>query len=93
MVKQTRQIFELTDIKAVRFKCNGCEGEFVQELKKGLIPEMCPNPICDQIWEKPNDTTDNYWLIRAAKSILSPAKDRPPPMTIRFEIDGEDTKD
>ena len=89
MVKETRHIFDLTDIKAVRLQCNSCKKEFVQSLVDNTIPDYCPSPKCDRRWENAQKT-DNYHLLRAARAILFDPTSLP--MTIRFEIDGEENK-
>lgn len=95
MVKQTRIVFDLTDVKAIRFHCNVCGSEFVLGSltdPKSSIPEWCPDSSCGQRWENPNDRSDNYALLRAVKALLDPLRDPTLPMTVRFEVDGEDEK-
>ena len=91
MVKETRHIFDLSDIAAVRFRCNHCKSEFVQSLKDSVIPETCPNPTCSQRWEAAESSkkSSHHRLIDSAKNVLTYGG---PPMTIRFEINGEEDK-
>lgn len=88
MVKQTRHIFDLTDIKAVRFRCSGCGGELVQSLSGAAIPTVCPSPACDERWAPAQSTaSDTAGLIEYARKVLLHPD---PKMTVRFEIDGEE---
>ena len=93
MVKQTRQIFDVGDLLAVRLRCNQCDRETVQTLATAEVPKNCP--MCYAEWEDDFSGPtrgDNWQLIRAMKALLKEAKNNPPSrMTIRFEIDGEKT--
>ena len=47
MTQETRIVFEVSDIKAVRFRHQQCGGEIVQKLgDKWAIPQACP--LCGQ---------------------------------------------
>ena len=50
MVKQTRIIFELGDIVAIRIQCTECKGEILIRLDADHhhVPERCPH--CDDPW-------------------------------------------
>ena len=88
MVKQTRHIFDLSDIKAVRFQCRHCEGEVVHAISNYKIPDSCP--LCGQSWEKrDNGLGPNHLLMRGIQDVL---RSDNLPMTVRFEIDGEEEK-
>lgn len=87
VVRETRQIFNLSDIKAVRFQCRHCKREVVQSLASAEVGQRCP--LCKEEWEStlPGDPRSaNYFLIEYAKQLLN----SPAAMTIRFEIDGEE---
>ena len=87
MVKQTRHIFDLSDIKAVRLQCGHCRKEAVQPLKATEVGKECP--FCGQDWEvsAPQGARgDNWLMIRCMRQLL---KEDSPLMTARFEIDGE----
>ena len=88
VVKETRHIFNLGDIKAIRLKCTNCNGEAVQSVKITEVPKQCP--FCNKDWEidYPNGNRgDNWLLVRSMQGLL---KADTPRMTIRFEIDGKD---
>ena len=85
VVKETRQIFSVADIKAIRLKCNGkdCKAEVVIS---PVFPYVDRCPQCGQAWREPrNHQNANDFLLNAIKEIV----EQPPElMTIRFEIDG-----
>ena len=85
MVKQTRQIFDLADVKAIRFRCNHCNSSVVQSdyIKNTL--EICP--LCGEGWRPTNERSPTWRLVRAMRDILNSDS---PPMTVEFEIESED---
>ena len=88
MVKETRVIFDLSDIKAVRLQCSHCGREAVQSVESTEVPKRCP--FCNEDWDLdlPNGHRgSSYSLIRNIQTLL---KKDTPLMTIRFEIDGEE---
>ena len=90
MVKETRQVFDLSDIKAVRLQCNSCKGELVIELDKAKIPVNCPHPGCEQRWTAQNSTSsESAGVIESLRRLLRFPDDK---MTLRFEIEGEADK-
>ena len=95
MVKQTRIIFDIGDLLAIRLQCGHCGKEAVQPLDVAEVQKNCP--MCHKQWEDdfPDAVRgDNWQLIRAMKSLLKEAQNNPPArMTIRFEIDGESDED
>ena len=88
MVKETLYIFDLVDLKAIRFHCNHCKGEVVQSILAYKMPKKCP--LCAQEWEEQGLPTEpmgpNSSLARAIQVVLQM---KGLPMTIRFEIDGD----
>ena len=93
MVKVTRHIFDVTDLAAVRLRCNKCGRETVQNLANARVPNACP--ICGFEWDDPLAPApgDNWQLISAMQGLLRLAQDnRAYPMTIRFEIDGDEAE-
>ena len=89
LVKQTRHIFDLSDIKAVRFQCSGCGGELVQTLGDAAIPTNCSSPGCTERWAPENVDTVSHnaaLISHANRLVVNPNQQ----YTIRFEIDGED---
>lgn len=91
MVKQTRHIFDLSDILALRMQCHRCGQETVQTVEAAKVLTACP--LCHDEWETVPSSgirSDNWQLVQAIRGILREAANNPPaPMTIRFEIDGE----
>ena len=86
MVKQTRIIFDLADVLALRLHCEVCGRETVQPLAATQVPTRCP--ICHEEWEVPGPRGNrgpNYALVHYMRELLV---DESPRMTIRFEIDG-----
>ena len=88
MVKQTRHIFDLSDIRALRLQCAHCGREAVQPIKATEVPKQCP--LCREDWEDdyPNGNRGDNWRMVAAMRRLLKADS--PRMTIRFEIDAEE---
>ena len=91
MVKETRHIFDLSDIKAIRLQCPCCHREAVQSVEDTDVSTRCP--FCNADWES-NDLPNNqrglaYHLVRNLKSLLC---QQSTPVVIRFEIDGEEAK-
>ena len=85
MVKETRIIFEVKDIRAFRVVCNKCSNEVVVQLSSDKhLPDECP--MCKE----------HHWLVgsRADRllNILRSINDNDPGAltTVRLEIDGED---
>ena len=89
MVKQTRQIFGLKEIRGVRFQCANpeCSCEVVDS-PSGKMPSSCPS--CNADWKVRNldgGYGPNRLLVRAIADVLG-AGDLP--VNVRFEIDGDD---
>ena len=88
VVKETLHIFDLGDLKAIRFHCNHCQGEVVQSIMAYKMPKKCP--LCAEEWEEPQMQSEpmgpNRLLTRAIQDVL---RMEGLPMTIRFEINGD----
>ena len=88
MVKETLNIFDLGDLKAIRFHCNHCQGEVVQSIMAYKMPKNCP--LCLEEWEKPRMQSGslgpNELLVHAIRDVV---QREGLPMTIRFEIAAE----
>ena len=84
VVKETRQIFCVADIKAIRLQCKKCQTEVVVSPQAPYVNRQCPQ--CYQEWQGLTNHTDaNGLLLGAIRAII----ETPPTlMTIRFEIDG-----
>ena len=88
MVKETRQIFDLSDIKAVRLQRAHCKREAVQSAQTTEVPKRCP--FCGQDWElnlPQGHRGLNYASIRDIQALL---REDTPLMIVRFEIEGGD---
>ena len=85
MVKQTRLIFDLSDVAQVVLRCKvkNCTGEVANSLADFEVPHHCPQ--CKEEWEAPKGTT--WALLRQMNVMLEGAE---LPMTIRFAIDGDE---
>ena len=82
MVKETRVIFDLAELKAVRLQCGHCSVEVVYKNLEFSMPSDCP--LCGEAWDTASGL--NKALARAIRSVMRADE---LPMTIRFEIDGE----
>ena len=88
MVKETRQIFEVGDIKALGFQCRKCLGEFVVKVSDAAIPIHCPKPNCGERWTADGSTNSRpAGVVEALRKLL----DFPDQLVaLRFEIDGRE---
>ena len=86
MVKETLNIIELSDIRAIRLRCENCKRELVQFLDTAKVPRQCP--VCCHIWdhEQPNRGLE-FGLIHIMQSLH---KRKDSDVTVRFEINGEE---
>ena len=84
MVKETRQIFSVADIKAIRLQYKKCQTEVVVPPRAPYVNLRCPQ--CHQEWQGLTNHMDaNGLLLSAIKEII----ETPPTlMAVRFEIDG-----
>ena len=90
VVMEKRLIFELREISAIRLKCGHCGAEFVQKLKDAEFPVNCPSPKCEERWAPRNSTaSEEAGLLKSVRKVLGYSD---APVTIRFEIDGEEDK-
>ena len=82
MVKETRQIFSVVDIKAIRLQCKKCQTEVVVSPQGSYVNHQCPQ--CYQQWQGLTNHLDaNGLLLNAIKEII----ETPPTlMEVRFEI-------
>ena len=85
VVKETRQIFSVVDIKAIRLKCNGKDCQAAVVISP-VFPHVDRCPQCGQAWRGQSNRQDaNDFLLNAIKEIVT----QPPTLvTIWFEIDG-----
>ncbi len=85
MVKQTRILFGTGEIYAFRVRCCKCANEVVMSLSDALaVPAACP--LCEFSWHRANQRLAAVEVLSAMRRLLH---EEDPPMTIRFEIDGE----
>ena len=93
VVKETRHIFSLGDIRFVRIVCSKCDGEIARLLTQSsnMLPEKCPNCL-EEWWDKNykpravEATTDALKAIHRLMKVLDVENG---PITVRFEIDGD----
>ena len=96
MVKETRTIFSLDDIRQVRIVCSNCGGEIARSLTKSsnMLPERCPN--CFEEWwdrnHKPMAVEATIDALKAVDRLMKVLDVEDGPITVRFEIDGEAEK-
>lgn len=48
MVRQKRVLVGLEDIRAIRLRCGGCEGDVILSSDRDWTPDVCPS--CDRAW-------------------------------------------
>ena len=78
MVKEPGQIFDLSDLKAIRFQCGHCKGEVVHQMLAYKIPDHCP--LCGESWEsRVNDTLGPNHLLASIQPILIWFSTKPKP--------------
>ena len=82
MVKETRIIIGLSDIKTLRFQCNHCSGVLAIKLEATeRMPEHCP--LCTSRWQVNGDMAAN--VLRDLRHLLHQDKT----VEILFEVDAE----
>ena len=86
MVKQTKHIIGLGDIRVVRIQCEKCKAELIQALDEAAIPVSCPAPGCDERWTPNGSST---YSVAVIESIRKAQRFGDPKFTLRFEVDGE----
>ena len=83
MTKETRIIFEVSDISRVRVKCAECEGEITYKLDAKRINTSSECPHCGQVWF--SNESPLRAIVGIMRRLLVPAGDGWP-ISIRFEI-------
>ena len=87
MVKETRYIFDLSDLDALRFRCGGetCNHEVVMLLNNGGdLPFQCPS--CGKQWYTPGPGNNlSAHLLELLRKLSSPHGGTVP-VDIRVEI-------
>ena len=96
MVKETRTVFGLDDIRQVRIICSKCCGEIARSLahSSNLLPEKCPNCF-DEWWDRhsmPRAIEATIEALKAINRLMNILKVETGPVDVRFEIDGEEGK-
>ncbi|MDE0002736.1 MAG: hypothetical protein OXQ29_08580 [Rhodospirillaceae bacterium] len=86
MVTQTRHIFEVDDLVAVRLQCQACGSEAIHTVERTDVPYDCP--FFGGAWEVAQGTPrgDLWQVIRALQGLRSQTE---PSVTIRFELDAD----
>ena len=85
MVKEVRIIFDLDDIRGIRYQCSRCGGEVVQRIDGCRdAPSSCP--LCDHPWIHAELTKGvNYAVVDALRKVIR--QEGKLPMKLRFEMD------
>ena len=84
MVKETRIVFNLSDIKRVKFSCASCNGHVGMEETWDFLPHACP--WCNRSWDNNEATQHANALL---KLLTFNPKVENPSVVISLEIDGE----
>ena len=87
MVKQTRIVFEASDLVAVKVQCCDCHGEVHAPLTK--LASLIDCPLCGHGWEKSGGMSATRQLLRALRDL--PDDGDGLTRTVTFEIDAEPT--
>lgn len=88
MVKQTRIVFEVGDIAAVRLQCTKCAAEVVLARQNDLkLPKNCPR--CEMVWcgFRSNEHVEKLICLLTAPE--KPTETNGPTVTMRFEMGAE----
>ena len=81
MVKESRIVFEIGDIKGIRVQCHKCKGEVVQSFKSNFyMPSQCL--LCNEPWAPPGRDFATAELLRSFHAVLRQEL----PMTVRLEL-------
>ncbi|MCY3692703.1 MAG: hypothetical protein OXI54_07520 [Chloroflexota bacterium] len=96
MVKETRIVFDLGDIRHVRIICTKCQGEIARSLSqsRNMLPQRCPNCL-EEWWDeasKPRVIDATVEMLKAVDRLVQSLSMDEQPVAVRFEIDGEDEK-
>ena len=86
MVKETRIVFELTDLVMVRLHCPDCSGEVSQSLEStDPIPDHCT--LCRAEWKPPSKSDSN--AVELIRLIRRARRESTPRVSLRLELDAE----
>ena len=93
LVKETRHIFSLDDIRHVRIICVKCCGEIARPLSQSsnVLPKKCPNCL-EEWWDihsKPRAVEATTETLKAIHRLMKILEVDDTPITVRFEIDGD----
>ena len=87
MTKETRIVFGIEDLTAVRIECAECGGEAVHRLEGRYMPVPDACPWCNRQWRHPPQPGED--LVRMFLELLrSLPEQRDPSVLLRFELDG-----
>ena len=85
MVRQTRIIFDLSEVVAVRLQCGRCGDEVVQSVRRTeSAPTVCP--MCECPW----GTSATQHVLRTIRKLL---EEESAPVVLRFELPGDVLQD
>ena len=86
MVKETKIVFELSDILAMRFECGFCHSETTVALQCTMpSPTVCG--VCEQKWRWERGQDDVIANMLSALRLVLRSKDMP--VGLRFEMDAD----
>ena len=86
MVKQTRIIFDLSEVVAVRLQCRACGDEVVQCVDRTVnAPFVCPS--CGQSWAVPGKGLPSHALLAEMRYLVDRHGELP--VVLRLELPGE----
>ena len=92
--KQTRIVFGVGDIEAVRVVCANCDGEIARSVShcSNKLPQRCPNCLMEW-WDRvstPNAVDATVGVLKALDRLRRVLSQDARPVTLRFEIDDPD---
>ena len=81
MAKETRLVFGIEDIAALRVECTNCHSEVAVPVMNGAaLSQRCPS--CGQIWYNREERT--FWNLLTL--LLDMRTQTDPLLTVRFEV-------
>ena len=91
MVKETRIVFSLDDIRQVRMVCAKCQGEIARPLSQSvhMLPKQCPNCLIEW-WDglvKPRVIEATVDMLKSLDRLQRALGMDDQPISIRFELD------
>ena len=86
MVKETKIVFEIGDIRGLRLVCVNCKNETMLLLQCDLpMPDVCN--VCHQAWQWPGNQRNT--IKDAIDKLRLALRAQGSPVRLRFEIDAD----